>query len=230
MIPAYFIPEAPPPDALWNQMEGGMPTVQIIVANKSNGPGIDYYGNFGQVLAHARQIGIIATGYVNTARATRPIGDVKADIDRWYSLYGVDGIYFDNTPGDCGLSGYYAELNYYVKAKGGLALTILGLGSPVQECWVRAGDILLTWELPIEYIGQYEAYPWMARYPSSRFWHLIYSVRSEADMIAVVGLTKGRGARYVFVTPNDVNNAWTSLPTGSYWTNELIAIKSGPQI
>lgn len=57
---------------------------------------------------------------VYTSYGARGLTAIKAEIDKYYQWYGVDGIFFDEVYyADCAKVSYYQNLYNHVKAKGG---------------------------------------------------------------------------------------------------------------
>ena len=150
---------------------------------------------------------------------------MKTEIDQFYAWYAIDGIFFDEASTDCALEPYYADLNSYVKTKGGVARTALNPGTATNECYAAAADILVTFEdTAANYVSAYAAPSWVANYPPNRFWHLIHTAATSQVMHDAIILSKQRGAGWVFVTPvaNVLgSNTWGSLPSDPYWSTEL---------
>lgn len=218
-IPAYFYPVYP--DPLWQQMADASPVVSFAVMNPANGAGAAPDSNYVSQVAALRAAGVKVLGYVYSSYAARDAALLRDDIDHYYAWYGVDGIFIDEAENHCVNQPYYADLDTYTKAKGGLGLTVINPGTVTPECFATAADILLNFE------GSYTQYlawaplGWEAGYDPSHFWHLVYAT-SEADMPSAVLMSQARGAGFVYVTPDVLApNPWDSLPAGSYWTGEM---------
>lgn len=220
-VPAYFYP-----GSAWTQMDKAYPRPQIAVMNPASGPGRASDSQYVSAVHAAQAAGIAVVGYVHTSYASRSLSVVESEIDAYYRWYGVNGIFVDEASTNCTSESYYAKLNSYVKGKGGTARTILNPGTQTNECYVPAADVLLTFEGPYsQYVRSYSAPAWVARYPSSHFWHVIYATPTSG-LAQAVSLSKTRGAGYVYVTPDTLPNPYDTLPTGSYWSGELTDIGS----
>ncbi|HEY2775062.1 MAG TPA: spherulation-specific family 4 protein [Candidatus Binatia bacterium] len=217
-IPAYFYPSYP--DPLWTQMEHAVPTVSFAVMNPANGAGPMPDSNYTSQIAHTRAAGIKVLGYVYSSYATRDPALLKTDIDNYYAWYGVDGIFIDEADDTCANEPYYADLDTYVKAKGGLGLTVINPGNPTLECYAAAADIILDFEGSWAQYQTWMPTGWESGYDSSRFWHLIYAT-SEADVPQAVLLSQQRNAGFVYVTTDQLPNPWDTLPSPTYWSTEL---------
>ena len=166
-------------------------------------------------------------GYVHTSYASRSPAAARADVDAYYRWYNVDGIFFDEASTDCANEGYYASLNGHVKAKGGIARTILNPGTAPGHCYASTADILVTFEGSYaQYLTSYSAPAWLEHYPASRIWHVVYATPSASAMTHAIRLSKVRRAGYLYVTPETLPNPYEVLPDGAYWSDELGAIRS----
>ena len=222
-VPAYFYP-----GQFWTQMDQAGSGLQIAVMNPDSGPGTAQDPNYVSAVKAAQAHGITVVGYVYTSYATRSLSAVEADVNDYYSWYGVNGIFFDEASTDCANSSYYATLNAFVKAKGGTARTILNPGTQTNSCYVGDADVLLTFEGPdSQYVNSYSAPSWVANYPASHFWHVIYETPSVSAMSQAIQLSQSRGAGYVYVTTANLPNPYDLLATGTYWNDELTDIAGG---
>jgi hypothetical protein len=220
-IAAYFYP-----GASWTQMDQAQPHPQIAVMNPASGPGTASNSQYVSAVRTAQAAGITVIGYVHTSYGSRSLSTVKSEIDSYYRWYRVNGIFVDEASTNCRSESYYATLNSYVKAKGGTARTILNPGTQTNECYVPAADVLLTFEDSFShYVTSYSAPSWVTRYAPSHFWHLIYAT-PMSGLAQAISLSKTRGAGYVYVTPDTLPNPYDTLPTGSYWSDELADIGS----
>ena len=220
-VPAFF-----PPGRLWSQVDSAAPRLQLVVMNPASGPGPAYDQSYGSVVRTAQKRGIGVVGYVDTNYGARGLSAVEADVEKYFSWYHVNGIFFDRASIDCALAvaptSYYATLNAYVKRRGGAARTILNPGRQTNECFLADADILLTFEgSDAQYLNSYSAPAWVAKYSPSHFWHVIYAASHAAKMARAVQLSKERGAGYVYVTPDALPSPYDTLPTGRYWSTEL---------
>lgn len=242
-VPAYFNPGGGSGSTYWTQLDQGAPTVGISVANPNSGPGTAFDQSYANAVQAAAQAGIKVIGYVDTGyfgttgRTTRGgqtstsawTAQVEGDVDnwyRWYGGYGLAGIFFDDAQNVCGADNAYVNLyiavSTYVKQSHAGALTVDNPGAPADQCYSAAADVLVMFE------GTYASYvSWSA--PSwelnsadpNRFWHLVYATSAQSDMENAVALSKQRNAGYLYVTGDVLPNPWDTLPTGSYWSDEL---------
>ena len=241
-VPAYFYPGGTGA-GYWTQLGQGGAAVGISVANPNTGPGAGFdqaYANAVQAARNAGEkvIGYVDTGYFGTTGRTTRGGatstsawtaQVEADVANWYAWYGgygLSGIFFDDALGDCGTNNahvnLYSAVNTYTKQNHSGALTVDNPGSAAAQCYSSAADILIMFE------GDYASYThwtppaWETSSATpDRFWHLVYAASAQADMDNAMALSRQRNAGYVYVTPDNLPNPWDTLPTSSYWTDEL---------
>jgi hypothetical protein len=222
-VPAYFDPGRD-----WNELERENPPVALVVMNPDSGPGSASQASYVRAVAAAQAAGISVVGYVDTRFARRPLGSVEAQVDDYYRWYSVNGIFFDDASTSCSNEPYYAALNAYVKARGGSQATILNPGTWTNRCYTAAADILLTFEGSYrQYLHSYSAPAWVAQYPPTRFWQIVYAAPSVGAMRRAVGLSRRRGVGFLYVTPERLPNPYGGLPGGGYWRAELSELAAG---
>lgn len=225
MIPAYFgwwEPDA----AKWEAVRQAAAKVKVAaIFNPGNGPGVSRSAEYAALVASCRAAGVLMIGYVYTSYGARPAADVKADVDRHYLWYDVDGIFFDEaTNTEAGVA-HYADLNAHVKAKGPRSLVIINPGSNVPESYITGGatDVICVFESNTGYPGWTPA-PWMAGRPADHFFHLPYNVAGESVMRDYLRLAAERNAGWVYISDDVLPNPWDALPT--YWTVEVDAVEA----
>jgi hypothetical protein len=216
-VPSYFYP-----GSSWTQLEAGAPTVGLAIINPNSGPGDTVDSNYVSQVTSTRAKGMTVIGYVHTSYGARSLTEVKAEVDRHYTWYGVDGIFFDEVTDSCTdplKVAYYQDLYDYVKRKpGDIDRVVLNPGAKVGDCYMAASDIIVTFENTYaNYVG-WQPSGWEATQPANHFWHLITET-NKSDMPNAISLAKSRNAGWVYVTDDSGTNPWDSLP--SYWNNEL---------
>lgn len=217
-VPSYFYP-----GAHWTQLISGAPTVGLAIINPASGPGKKADPNYQQVIRDAHAAGIKVLGYVYTKYGARGSKTVKAEIDKYYTWYGVDGIFLDEASNSCAKLSYYQSLYNYVKKRGAQNLVVLNPGTNTEECYVNASDILITFEDDFAAYSAWSPSGWEYNYPESRFWHLVLNT-SYADLPQAIALFKARHAGWVYVTPDALPNPWDTLPADPYWSDELTLV------
>ena len=215
-VPAYFYPGGNP--NYWTQMDQASQGA-LAVMNPNSGPGSAPDPNYVSAVKAAEAAGITVVGYVYTNYGSRSLRAVESDVNKYYSWYPVQGIFFDQASTSCSQEPYYGQLNSYVKAKGGPARTVLNPGTQTNQCYASAADTLLTFEGSYSaYVSSYSAPSWVSSYPASHFWHVIYGTSATSAMATAVQLSQTRNAGYVYVTTATLPNPYDLLPM--YWSTE----------
>src|SRR6202011_5059234 len=118
---------------------------------------------------------------------------------------------------------YYASLDAYVRAHGS-GMVVLNPGTATSECYMAAGDVLVTFEGDVPtYRTSYSAPAWAVKYAPPRFWHIVYGAGGPVDAAQVVSSSRTRGAGLVYVTDRPLPNPYSGLPGEAVWTSELSA-------
>ncbi|WP_214408730.1 spherulation-specific family 4 protein [Sphaerisporangium fuscum] len=246
-VPAYFYPGGQTA-TYWTQLTSAGTKPAVAVVNVLNGPTSTSNPDYAAAIASAHAagvkiIGYVDTGYFGTTGKTTRLDSTSADdwrtqiqidVDNWYAFYGsnIDGIFFDQAQNACGPAGggdawvdLYREAGAYVKKYHPGAITIDNPGAPPAACYQDAADILVTFE------SNYDTYmnppaelappAWQAAYDPQRIWNLVYKVPDQTALNAVIAKSKANNAGYVYVTGDDLDNPWDSLP--SYMSSEITA-------
>ncbi len=223
LVPAYFYPPTH-----WDSLNfaaGRVPLV--IIMNPGNGPGSGQDPNYVAVVNSLRAAGGKVIGYVYSSYATRDTNVIKADIDRFFSFYPLDGIFVDEMANDANTHhyNYYVGLYQYIQTKGTNLLVMGNPGINTLEPYLTRPtvDILLTFESNTGY-SNYVADGWVTNHLARQFCHVPYAVSSAATMTNFVNLAASRNAGWVFVTDDSGGNPYDRLP--AYWTNEVNYIRS----
>ena len=220
-IPSYFNP-----GPLWSKMGTAAHGVGLVVLNPNSGPGDAVQAGFAAQVKAMKARGIMVLGYVHTSYGKRNFQDVQTEIANYYSWYHVDGIFFDEVTNDDPSIPYYAQCRDAARDRHSKAIVAINPGTPVTEGYMKVADIVLTFESDYKaYVKRASDDAWVAKYPTKRFWHLVYATPDVAAMRNAVALSKKRHAGWLYVTPDDLPNPWDTLPSGSYWTGELAALK-----
>jgi chitodextrinase len=255
-VPAYWAPDTESGAGLFRRLAQHRPTTEIVVVNgRRSGPQVPFDPAWERAISELHDAGAMVLGYVNTGyfgvafppaepHATRPDGpggggtsvaawtaQITYDIDQWHSLYGVDGVFLDQTIASCGTPdepNRYADLYAGIRAYAPDDHIVINPGVPVEQCFDEVADTIVTFENsyavytdPSHRLNQTPA--WQLDHPDpKKFWHLVYGAPSEPDMRTAVAESKRRNAGYVYVT----DTTWDALP--SYWDAELAAAAGGP--
>jgi len=218
-IPSYFYP-----GPTWKQADDSGATVALTIINPASGPGtkVDplYAAQVKETKAHHK----LVLGYVDTAYSKRNPVDILADVKKFADWYHVDGIFLDQVSNTLPEVPYYKDLYKKLKAEAPKGVIVLNPGCPTIEPYIGAGDIICTFEQDgATYRDHFVGAAWTAKYPAKHFWHIIYKIDSEADMIETVKLSKQRNAGWVYVTPDTLPNPYDTLPGADYWNAQIAA-------
>jgi hypothetical protein len=158
----------------------------------------------------AREAGTRVLGYVSTSYAARDLNLAMADVDRYHSWYGVDGIFVDEAAHTDERLGYYRALSSHVRASRD-QLIVLNPGVVPARRYFDAADVVVTFEGPYtEYPAALERMPdWVRRMPPKRIAHLVYAASAEHARRVVEARTE---AGYLYVTSESLPNPWGALP------------------
>jgi hypothetical protein len=213
----------------WDRLSN--PAVNFVIMNPSSGPGTSSNSDYVQQVTWIKNgtgpqggasLGIRIVGYVDTNYTARTLADVELDIDRYYSWYGVDGIFFDRVSTSPSDIAYYQTLYAYVKAKPNTGFVILNPGTQTDESYMSASDVVVNFEGSYAtYSGAYPANPgWVTNYSSDRFWHIVYDTPNYASMVDTLDLAYSRNCFYHFITDRTLaSNPFGALPGTTYWDN-----------
>lgn len=217
IVPAYFYP-----GSTWNQLITTGNSGDVAIINPSNGPGTAKDSQYQSVVQQSVAKGMIIAGYVYTGYGTRDAAVVKSDIDKFYTWYGINAIFLDETSNSASGLPYYQSLFDYIKQRSGLV--IINPGTTTIEGYMNVCDVAMIFENTYaNYVGA--SFPsWVTNYPSNRFVHLVYGT-PQASMSQAINLSKQRNAGYVYVTDDVLPNPWDTLPP--YWSQEISLIHTG---
>jgi len=218
-VPAYF---APGPE--WQRVIAAAPTVGMVIINPANGPGAGTIPQYTQVIAQARAAGIIVLGYVSTSYGQRPEADVIADINSYYDLYSLSGIYLAEGPmeADCTpLEAQYRRVADAAHARD--AHAYLAVGTHYCPTYVYFFDLMVEFAMSWSDYQTYTVPTWMPAGSPERFCHFISDVPA-AEAGAAISRAIANGAGWVFATDQSQPNPWGQLPV--YFDAELQAIQT----
>ncbi|MFB0836054.1 spherulation-specific family 4 protein [Arthrobacter halodurans] len=226
LVPAYFYPSKA--NKKWEQMCDRMNTrggSSIAVMNPGNGPGTGATANadYTRVVTYCHGKAQKTIGYVYTDYGARPIAQVKADVDKYYKLYKIDGIFLDEMSNSATdpIKAYYRNLYNYIKTKTAGTETVVGNpGAAASTGWQlgtgRVADILVIFEGTAEKYRTWSHPSWVKYQPSRNFSHLIYAAK-DPGYLSACQLSVLRYAGYLYVTNDNLPNPWDTLPP--YWIN-----------
>ena len=214
-MPAYFYP-----GVLWQQARSAQES--WVIANPNSGPGIANNQDYALTIAQSKVNGLRVIGYVSTGYASRPLSAVQDEIEKYYSWYGVDGIFLDEVATDIGHVAYYKTLAGNIRAHA-TGLVVLNPGTMPDEQYIALADTTVVFEGTARSYSSFVAPAWVWNYPSSKFAHLIYQV-SSASLKNVMNRSRNTNAGFFYATNDTSPNPWDTLP--GYWNTELKSIKN----
>lgn len=205
LIPAYV-----PPHALVELVRASS-RPRLLVINPASGPGAEPSAGYREAVRTAQRAGARVLGYVHTTYGARPAVDVMADIDRYMSWYGVDGVFLDEAAHDVARVGYYAALARHVRAGGARRVVVLNPGVVPARQYFALADVIVTFEGPYAAYGAaMDATPdWVRDQPPGRVAHLVYDA-SRQEALATVSHPQQAG--YVYATSGSMPDPWRTVP------------------
>lgn len=218
MVPLYTYP-----GGTWDtviETKNDHPDVPIVaIVNPASGPGGSRDSNYVSGIGELKAAGVIVLGYVSTAYTDRSLDAVKGDIDRWDSLYDVDGIFFDEQTNWAGSESYYTQAGDYAESKG-LDFTVGNPGANSIPSYLATVDVVLIYESPgLPNLNNYDSWD---SYDNGKLGMIPFSVSSLPtgwleDATAFIG--------WVYVTSDSLPNPWDSLP--SYFDDMAALLDDG---
>ncbi len=175
-------------------------------------------------ISEASERGLNPLGYVGTRGGTRPIEEVKAEIDSWYAHSDVKGIYLGDSGNhngsgyatDAQSEAYFKDIGNYIKSKGGLA-AINGGATPNRD-YMDTFDIQGTYEGYADSYGdQQRSADWQGDYSPDRFAAMLVGVQ-QSDIARAEYMARANHNGYIFIAPD---YGIPGTRSNSYW-NEVI--------
>ncbi|OYW30515.1 MAG: PEP-CTERM sorting domain-containing protein [Methyloversatilis sp. 12-65-5] len=227
LVPAYFYP-VDEGITYWQALADAAPDVAITaILNPDSGPGAAFDGDYAAVANAFQAAGGRLIGYVHTGYGARSEALVRAEIDRYYAQYGVDGIFLDEVSNQAQHLDYYQSLHAYIKGGFTRHHIVANPGTQTPEAWLATADVLVTFESPAAEYAGYVADEWTAAQDAARFAHLVYDVPDADAMRAVIDTAIAHNVGHVYVTNDRGDNPWDTLP--SYWAAETARVAAVPE-
>jgi hypothetical protein len=205
LIPAYVGPAA-----ITDLVESSEHPRLLLIINPASGPGTDEHPLYREAVGAAHAGGARVLGYVPTGYGGRDLAAAEADIDRYRSWYGVDGIFLDEVSHDAAQLPYYRPLSRYARAAGG-GVVALNPGTVPARGYFDLADVVVTFEGPVAAYAEALARTpnWVRRLPSDRIAHLVYAASREEALAAAQA---PRGAGWLYVTSGGHPDPWRTVP------------------
>jgi hypothetical protein len=183
---------------------------RLLVVNPASGPGSAPHPGFREAVQAARRAGARVLGYVHTSWGRRDVAAVEADIVRYASWYGTDGVFLDEAAHDAAFVPHYRALATYARAVG-QTFVALNPGVVPARPYFGLADAVVTFEGPYaDYAERLETMPgWLEHVPADRIAHLVYgATREEALTLARDHTGRGR----LYATAGALPDPWSRLP------------------
>jgi len=224
LVPAYFYPAGEGLKA-WDRLIAAADKAPVVaIVDPDNGPGKRVDENYRALLERARRSKLALIGYVTLSYAKRPVAEVKADVDRWLSLYPgmVDGIFFDEQPSGPEHVAFAAECFAHARRRIKDARVVSNPGTTCAPEYLALaeGPTVCLFENKTG-VDAYQPPAWAAKFAAERMAILLYDVPTAALKRSLQEMGRKRGG-YVYVTDASGANPWDRLP--SYWDDEVSAV------
>jgi hypothetical protein len=204
LIPAYV------PAAGLAQLANDAEPGRSVILNPASGPGAAEQADYRQATAAAQKAGTKVLGYVPTGYGARDPATVRADVERYRTWYGVDGIFLDETAHDEAHLAYYHALTRDLRAAG-IKTIAINPGVVPTPGYFGLADVVVTYEGPYAgYAAAQRATPaWVRDQPRERIAHLVYGATGkQAEAVVKADAYAG----HVYVTDGVLPHPWGSLP------------------
>lgn len=226
LVPAYFYPGAPWSTNHWADMAASPNAARVTaIMNPKSGPGEVPDAGYQSAVVELKHAGGRVLGYVATGYATRDPAEVLAEVAQYRTFYGVDGVFLDEMANSPDKLAYYTSLYDQIKATDGSLQVVANPGLPTSSDFLRAADVLVTYEDAQGYATATQP-DWAASQPPSRSANLIYGAGDADTMAQYMALAARRNVGYIYVTDAAGSNPWDTLP--AYWQQELATVGNTP--
>lgn len=205
----------------WDEVAAARAKAEIwAIINPASGPGGPPNSDYQRGIQDLRDAGVTMLGYVWTNYATRPMADVKAEIDIYAEHFlplGVSGIFLDGVKSSSDGIPYYAELDAYAREKGFQAV-VLNPGTTIAEEYLtnNVGDVIVIFEDNYANFLSHTFPSYVGQYPPEKFAVLVWGVPGLSEAQEVLQRIDKKIA-FVHVTDDTPPNEWDTLP--SYWAD-----------
>ncbi|MEA2289335.1 MAG: hypothetical protein QOD55_1332 [Solirubrobacteraceae bacterium] len=215
LIPAYL-----PPDGMARLADRPV-RGRVVVFNPANGPGAEEQAAYREAVQAVQRSGTRVLGYVHTTYGERPRAEVSADVDRYRTWYGVDGVFLDEAARTASELAYYRALRDDVRAAGE-QLLVLNPGVVPARGYFDIADIVVTFEgAYADYAAAERRTPeWLRRLPPGRVAHLVHGATREQARKVVA---EDADAGYVYATSGSLPDPWSTLPSDLAEQEALLA-------
>jgi hypothetical protein len=215
-IPAYGYPGT----GVWESF-GRLPAGSLVVMDPDNGPGASIDPRYTGVASAAKRQGLNLLGYVTSAYGRANAATMQEAIERYREWYGTTGVFIDEAPASSSSSPPIVET---VQRARQLSLTVaINPGQPdIDPDDATLVDHVLNFEGPYSTYERTRFPDWVRRFPSHKFWHLVYEVRSVHTMHEVAATARSAHAGIVYITDATMPNPYDRMP--AYWRDEQLLV------
>jgi hypothetical protein len=218
LVPLYIYP-GPRWDALVEARKAHPAVPLVAIVNPDDGPGSARDPRYTDRIRELRAAGVTVIGYVATGYARKAEEAVRAEVERWCSLYSVEGIFFDEMVEAPGCEAYYRNLGRFAKSRG-LWMTVGNPGTEIAESYAGTLDAIVLYEnAGLPSLSLLDG--WHAKYGRQQWAILPYGV-SSLDVSFVREARKRVGLLYL--TDALLPDPWNALP--GYFMKLVAALDS----
>lgn len=187
----------------------------LVTINPQSGVGTAIDQNYVTLVNNLHAVKVKVIGYVYTSYGGRSQAACKAEIDKYFSWYKVDGIFYDEMNNTAGGAQYYKDLTTYTKTKKADSFTMGNPGADTRTEYIGTCDTIIIYEregLPsLDYL---------------KGWHLSHDKKNFAIIPHTVPTLDTNFVKeakkyvgWIYVTNDTMTNPWNSLC--SYY-NQLV--------
>jgi hypothetical protein len=154
LIPLYSYPDLDDENSTWQKVidlkKKYLNKRIVAVVNPDNGDFDTQDENYLKGINALSNAGVEVMGYIYTDYANRDKNEIFEDIDNWnrfYKLYGIRGIFFDETSTDEESLDYYTDLIKYASSKG-FYFNAINPGIPTNQIYIdsQISDVAVIYE------------------------------------------------------------------------------------
>lgn len=183
----------------------------LVVVNPASGPGDERQPRYRALVEALRRAGRRVLGYVATGYGARSPAAASADVDRWESWYGVDGVFLDEAASGPEELSYYDALARHARSARN-RLVVVNPGTVPEPRYFVVADVVVTFEGPFDLYARERARmpAWLERVPAERIGHLVYAASHRQALTAATAA--GVHAGYLYLTSGALPDPWRALP------------------
>lgn len=186
------------------------PSVPVITTiNPASGPGEFIDDNFINATKKLQDGGVTVAGYVYAGYGPRDTGKIIADIDKYATWYGVDGVFIDEFANWTGYEDKFRQIADYARSRG-MEVVVANAGWEVAESYLGTVDTIGVSEadgyVPPEMLRDCVYCPggagsgWHYKHDKTNFWFVRYAidpldegyVREVSKWVGLIYLTDGK--------------------------------------